>query len=77
MKSKFLSLDERDAVKGILVAGITAGLTTLMTMLNGGIIPSPSEWKQVGVTAVSAGIAYIVKNLLTNSRDKFGKLEDK
>jgi hypothetical protein len=74
--SKFLTVNQADAVKGFIVAIITAGLTVLMTMLDGGVIPTDGEWKKIGIAALSAGIAYLIKNVLTNSNDKFVKGEE-
>lgn len=68
-RSKFLNLNWRDFFKGLIVAVLTAILVFLQTVV---IDPTMMDWKQVltkcGWTALAALIAYILKNLATNSQ---------
>jgi hypothetical protein len=75
--AKFLSLDERDALKGAIVAAGTSVLTALVTALNAGQLPAVADLKTIGLAGLSAGIAYLVKNFLTNSKNELAKPEPK
>ena len=68
MNSPYLSLNSRDFVKGLIVAIITAVITMLYTSIQAGDFVL--DWKAIGMTALSSGLAYIMKNLLTNSNDQ-------
>ena len=69
--SKFLNLNIDDFTKGFVVAVLTAILTYLLPALESGNYSF--NWKQIGVSALTAGIAYLVKNLATNSNGQIGK----
>lgn len=68
MKSKFLNLDVKDAVNGFIVAFLSAALTGLVTTLDSGVLPNLAELKQAGVIGLTAGLSYLLKNLVTNSK---------
>lgn len=77
-KSKFLTIGTTDAVKSLIVAALTGGITVLITMLNAGIFPTnKNDWTKIGITTLSAGLGYLLKNIFTNSKDQFGKPEPK
>ena len=63
--SGFFKLNLADALKGFVVAVLGAGVTTLQQVftVEGGI--SAVNWKMVLNVGIAAGIAYIVKNLLS------------
>ena len=71
MPSKFLKLNSRDFIKGIIVAIICTFITGFYQLIaNGGVI----NWltvKPVVIAAVGSGVAYLTKNLLTNSKGQF------
>jgi hypothetical protein len=75
MKSKFLRLNTRDFVKGLIIIVICTFITGLYQLIaNGGII----NWltlKPVVIAAVGAGLSYLTKNLLSNSKGDFMKSE--
>jgi uncharacterized MAPEG superfamily protein len=75
MKSKFLTLNARDFTKGFIVAVICTLITGFYQLIaNGGTV----NWitlKPVVIAAVGAGISYITKNLLSNSKGDFMKGE--
>lgn len=75
--SKFLGLDWRDALKGLIVAIMTAFLTALIPMLEAGTWPSKSQLLQAAIAGVTAAAAYLLKNVLTNSQGQIGKQEPK
>lgn len=66
IKSGFLKLNSYDIVKGLEVAILSAVLTTVVQMLSTGF-----NFKQLGLIALTTGISYLAKNLLTNSDNKF------
>ena len=75
MRSKFLRLDSRDFIKGLIVVFICALVTgTYQIIANGGVLNS-STMKPVVIAATGAAISYLTKNLLTNSQGDFMKTE--
>ena len=70
MNSNFLNLNKYDLLKGLLVAIITAVLTGVYNALQSGVA---IDWKIVLTTGVTAGIGYLLKNLLSNEDGKIGK----
>ncbi len=75
VKSKLLTINQWDFIKGGIVAAITCALTTIIAILNAGNLPSEGDWKAIGVATISAFIAYIVKNMGTNSKGQIAKPE--
>lgn len=63
--SKQFTLSLPDIWKGLLVAVITPVITIIMTSLNAGTLTF--DWKAIGITALAAAVAYLVKNFLTPS----------
>lgn len=71
--SKLWTLQTQDFVKGLVVTVITAVLTLILQVLQNG---AAINWKAVGITALIAGIAYILKNLATDQNGKLlGKIQ--
>ena len=77
MKTKLYQLGKNDLIKGFIVAVLTVVLTGLVTGLQAGVLPDLATVKTLIVTGFGAGVAYILKNLLTNSEDQFLKKEPK
>ena len=76
-KSGFLSLSMKDVVKGFIMAVISALLTGIYTSIQAGMFPPDTDgWKSMGIVALGAGVAYIIKNWLTNSDDQFLKKDE-
>jgi uncharacterized membrane protein len=75
MRSKFLKLNSHDFVKGIIVAIFCTFITGFYQLIaNGGVI----NWltiKPVIIAAIGSGVAYLTKNLLTNSKGQFLRSE--
>ena len=53
----------KDVIKGLIVAVITPVITVIMTSLQAGSLTF--DWKAIGITALTAGLAYIIKNFFT------------
>jgi hypothetical protein len=73
MKSSFLSLGTKDFIKGLVVAVLTSVITIVYTSLQVGSLEF--DWKLIASTGLSSALAYILKNLVTNSEDEIMKKE--
>ena len=69
--SKFLNLNLNDFTKGLIVVVLTVIVVGLEQILQTGGLPTVIQLKVIGLAAVSAGIAYLAKNFLSNSEGKF------
>lgn len=66
--SKFLSLNTKDFIKGLIVAVFGALFAGVLQLLQAG--PFNLDWatfQPIVFTALSAGLAYLSKNLFQNS----------
>jgi hypothetical protein len=75
MKANFLNLNLKDFGKGAIVAVLTAVLATLTTLLQTGVLFDKASLPVIGTAALSAFIAYLAKNLFTNSQGQILKTE--
>ena len=75
MNSTFLSLNLLDFAKGLFIAVLTSIITLLYTSIESGALTF--DWKLIGTTALTSALAYIMKNLLTNSQGKILSKETK
>jgi len=73
--SPFGKLNLRDLINGLVVAFLTASLTGLVQILDSGVLPSLVELKSAGIAGVVASLAYLLKNLVTNSQGEVAKVE--
>jgi len=73
--SPFGKLNLRDLINGLVVAFLTASLTGLVQILDSGVLPSLAELKSAGIAGVVASLAYLLKNLVTNSQGEMAKVE--
>ena len=71
--SNFLNLNFDDLVKGFVVAFLSAALTGIVTTLDPGVLPTLAELKSAGIVGLTAGLSYLLKNLLTNSQGEILK----
>jgi hypothetical protein len=71
--SKFLSLNSKDFIKGLFIAVLTSVITMLYTSIEAGELTF--NLKAIGMTAISSALAYITKNLITNSDGSLLKKE--
>lgn len=67
--STFLKLNVQDLVKGLIVTMLTSVLTIAYNTVSAGSLTF--DWKAIGLTALTSGLAYLMKNLLTNSEGEF------
>ncbi len=77
MKAGLFKLNLRDFLKGAIVAVITAVITFLIDALQTGASIDIELLKRVGITSAIAFLSYLLKNLFTNSEDKFATPEGK
>lgn len=73
--SSFGKLNLRDLLNGLVVAFLTASLTGLVQILDSGVLPTLSELKSSVLAGVVASLAYLLKNLVTNSQGQIVKTE--
>ena len=66
--SNFLNLNVDDLVKGFIVAFLSTALTGVVATLDSGALPTLAELKSAAIVGLTAGISYLLKNLLTNSQ---------
>lgn len=80
MKNKrFGRIGKHDVIKGAILAIITAVITVIYQLIQTGghFPPSSADWNVIAGTGLSALLAYVLKNLGTNTDDKFMKREPK
>lgn len=68
MGSQLWKLNLNDALHGLLVAVASGVLTAFMQMLSAGHI----DWKGLGMAAVGAMVAYLLKVLSSDEEGKIG-----
>lgn len=64
--SSLYGLNWQDALKGFIVAVITAGLATVEQSISAGIMPNLIQLKTAGLVGLGAGLAYLIKNFFTS-----------
>ena len=69
MKSKLFNVDLKDIIKSVIMAGLFSAATVVNTYIEAGSLNF--DWSEIGKAALLGSIAYILKNILTNSDDKF------
>lgn len=75
-QSKFGKLNLRDALHGFVIAFLTASLTGVMESLSNGHLPSLANAKVHLIAGLTAGLAYILKQLLQNDEGVLFKKSD-
>ena len=72
MNSTFLNLNANDFLKGLIMAVLSTVITIVYQTVEAGSLTF--DWKAIGTMALTTALAYIMKNLFTNSTGKlFGK----
>ncbi len=61
--SKQFTINISDVLKGLLMSVLTPVITIIITSLNAGELTF--DWKKIAITALGAGLAYVVKNFFT------------
>ena len=67
--STFLNLNIEDLAKGLILTVLTSVITIIYNTVSTGSLTF--DWKAIGLTALTSGLAYLMKNLLTNSKGEF------
>ena len=75
--AKFGTLIWSDVLKALFTAILTAILSALVPILQSGNFPTGVQLKTIALAGLAAGVAYLVKNMLTNSKDELLKTEPK
>ena len=73
--SSFGTINWQDLLKGLIVAVGSAVFAVIYTTIQAGSLTF--DWKAIGITALSAALAYLSKNLFTNSTNELGKKDTK
>ena len=68
MNSTFFSLNTNDFLKGLVMAVLTSVITVVYQTVEAGSLVF--DWKAIGTLALTSALAYIMKNLFTNSTGK-------
>jgi len=71
--SNFLNLDFQDLTKGFVVAFLSAALTGIVAILETSQLPQMSDLKAAAIVGLTAGLSYLLKNVLTNSQGQMLK----
>lgn len=67
-ESKFLALNWRDIVKGLLMAILTPCVLIIQQSAESGTMTF--NWHQITMAAIAGGIAYLVKNFFTVPKEE-------
>jgi len=73
--SPFGKLNLRDLINGIVVAFLTAALTGLIQILDAGGLPTTEQLIVAGKSGLVASLAYLLKNLVSNSQGEMATKE--
>jgi hypothetical protein len=68
MNSPFLTLNSNDFLKGLIMAVLSTVITVVYQTVEAGSLVF--DWKAIGTMALTTALAYIMKNLFTNSTGK-------
>jgi len=71
--STFLNLNIEDLAKGLILTVLTSVVTIVYNTVSAGSLTF--DWQAIGLTALTSGLAYLMKNLLTNSKGEFLGME--
>jgi hypothetical protein len=66
--STFLNLNSSDFLKGLIMAVLSSVITVVYQTVEAGSLVF--DWKAIGTMALTSALAYIMKNLFTNSTGK-------
>lgn len=75
MNSTFLNLNSSDFLKGLIMAVLSTVITVVYQTVEAGSLTF--DWKAIGTMALTTALAYIMKNLFTNSTGKLFAKEQK
>lgn len=63
---------KKDLIKGLVVAVITTVGAKIIPALDAQTLPALEEWGNCAIVGLTAGLSYLLKNLLTFIYDKSG-----
>ena len=75
MNSSIFTLNTNDFIKGLIMAVLSSVITVVYQTVESGSLVF--DWKAIGTIALTSGLAYIMKNLFTNSTGKLFAKEQK
>ena len=75
MNSSIFTLNSADFIKGLIVAVLSTVITVVYQTVETGSLTF--DWKSIGTMALTTALAYIMKNLFTNSTGKLFAAEQK
>ena len=74
--AKLFTWNLKDIAKGLITAILGVVVTGVYTSISAGELPSDwIAWKPILLSGVGAGLAYLMKNFLSNSNGEFAKKE--
>ena len=73
MQSTLFTLNSTDFIKGLLMAVLSTVITIVYQTVEAGSLVF--DWTAIGTMAITSALAYIMKNLFTNSQGKLFKKE--
>lgn len=77
MKTDLFSIGAKDLIKSVVMAVLSAVAAGLYNSINNNALPENwQDWKTILLSGFGAGLAYLMKNFLTNSDGKFLKKEE-
>jgi hypothetical protein len=68
MNSTLFNLNSTDFLKGLVMAVLSTVITVVYQTVEAGSLVF--DWKAIGTMALTTALAYIMKNLFTNSTGK-------
>jgi hypothetical protein len=68
MNSPIFTLNTSDFLKGLIMAVLSTVITVVYQTVEAGSLVF--DWKAIGTMALTTALAYIMKNLFTNSTGK-------
>jgi hypothetical protein len=75
MKSKLGTLDYHDIFNGLIIAFLAAMIDGIIKMLDAGVVFDWIHLKPVLIAGISAALSYLLKSLMTNSRNQLLRKE--
>lgn len=75
MNSSIFTLNTNDFIKGLIMAVLSSVITVVYQTVEAGSLVF--DWKAIGTMALTSALAYIMKNLFTNSTGKLFAKEQK
>lgn len=75
MNSEFLKINLKDLLNGLIMAVLSAVLTSLINILQSGLNFTSNDLKGIALVAIITALTYLSKKLATDNNGKFmGKL---